>query len=78
MVASNMRDVAIQIEGHADERGTREYNISLSARRATNVRNFLISQGISANRACRPLPMARNVRHNCVTRKNVGHKIAVL
>ena len=43
-------DVAIQIEGHADERGTREYNISLSARRATNSRNFLISQGISAKR----------------------------
>ena len=43
-------DVAIQIEGHADERGTREYNISLSARRATTVRNFLISQGISAKR----------------------------
>jgi peptidoglycan-associated lipoprotein len=43
-------EVAIQIEGHADERGTREYNISLSARRATNVRNFLISQGISAKR----------------------------
>lgn len=43
-------DVAIQIEGHADERGTREYNISLSARRATTVRNFLISQGISKSR----------------------------
>lgn len=43
-------DVSIQIEGHADERGTRDYNISLSARRATNVRNFLISQGISAKR----------------------------
>jgi peptidoglycan-associated lipoprotein len=43
-------DVAIQIEGHADERGTREYNISLSARRATNTRNFLISQGVSAKR----------------------------
>jgi peptidoglycan-associated lipoprotein len=43
-------DVVIQIEGHADERGTREYNISLSAKRATNVRNFLISQGIKANR----------------------------
>jgi len=43
-------DVAIQIEGHADERGTREYNISLSARRATNVRNFLIAQGISPKR----------------------------
>jgi peptidoglycan-associated lipoprotein len=43
-------EVAIQIEGHADERGTREYNISLSARRATAVRNFLISQGISGER----------------------------
>jgi peptidoglycan-associated lipoprotein len=43
-------DVGIQIEGHADERGTREYNISLSARRATNVRNFLIAQGVSAKR----------------------------
>lgn len=43
-------DVAIQVEGHADERGTREYNIALSARRATAVRNFLISQGISAER----------------------------
>jgi peptidoglycan-associated lipoprotein len=43
-------DVSIQIEGHADERGTREYNISLSARRATAVRNFLISQGISGKR----------------------------
>jgi peptidoglycan-associated lipoprotein len=43
-------DVFIQIEGHADERGTREYNISLSSRRATAVRNFLISQGISEDR----------------------------
>ena len=32
------RQVTIQVEGHADERGTREYNISLSARRATTVR----------------------------------------
>ena len=42
--------VTIQVEGHADERGTREYNISLSARRATTVRTFLISQGVSAKR----------------------------
>lgn len=40
----------IQIEGHADERGTREYNLSLSARRATTVREYLISQGIPASR----------------------------
>ena len=43
-------DVTIQVEGHADERGTREYNIALSARRATATREFLVSQGIEANR----------------------------
>jgi peptidoglycan-associated lipoprotein len=43
-------NVTIQVEGHADERGTREYNISLSARRATTVRGFLISQGVTASR----------------------------
>jgi peptidoglycan-associated lipoprotein len=43
-------NVSIQVEGHADERGTREYNISLSARRATNTRNYLISQGVKASR----------------------------
>ena len=42
--------VAIQVEGHADERGTREYNISLSARRATTVRGFLISHGVQGSR----------------------------
>ena len=38
------------IEGHADERGTREYNIALSARRATATREFLIAQGVKASR----------------------------
>jgi peptidoglycan-associated lipoprotein len=38
------------IEGHADERGTREYNFSLSARRAQTVRDYLISRGISPSR----------------------------
>ena len=42
--------VSIQVEGHADERGTREYNIALSARRATTVRQFLISNGVPGNR----------------------------
>jgi peptidoglycan-associated lipoprotein len=42
--------VSIQVEGHSDERGTREYNIALSARRATATREFLIAQGIEANR----------------------------
>lgn len=43
-------DVMVQVEGHADERGTREYNISLSARRATTTREFLVAQGIEASR----------------------------
>jgi len=43
-------EVTVQVEGHADERGTREYNIALSARRATAAREFLIAQGISAKR----------------------------
>jgi len=40
----------VTIEGHADERGTREYNIALGARRANAVRNFLIAEGVSAHR----------------------------
>ena len=38
------------IEGHADERGTREYNIALGARRAQTVRDYLVSRGVAANR----------------------------
>jgi peptidoglycan-associated lipoprotein len=38
------------VEGHADERGTREYNIALGARRAQTVRDYLASRGIPAQR----------------------------
>ncbi len=38
------------IEGHADEQGTREYNLALGARRANAVREYLISKGIPSNR----------------------------
>ncbi|MCL2369483.1 MAG: peptidoglycan-associated lipoprotein Pal [Alphaproteobacteria bacterium] len=42
--------VRITIEGHADERGTREYNLALGARRANAARNVLIAEGVEANR----------------------------
>ncbi|MFD2236117.1 peptidoglycan-associated lipoprotein Pal [Aureimonas populi] len=41
---------AIVVEGHADERGTREYNLALGARRAAATRDFLAAQGVPANR----------------------------
>jgi peptidoglycan-associated lipoprotein len=43
-------NVTVQVEGHADERGTREYNISLSAQRATAARDFLLQQGVVGSR----------------------------
>jgi peptidoglycan-associated lipoprotein len=38
------------VEGHADERGTREYNFALGARRAETTKNYLIAKGVSASR----------------------------
>ncbi|WP_323038032.1 peptidoglycan-associated lipoprotein Pal [Pararhodobacter sp.] len=40
----------VLVEGHADERGTREYNIALGAQRAARAQQFLISEGVSASR----------------------------
>jgi peptidoglycan-associated lipoprotein len=47
---NNYSRYAFTIEGHADERGTREYNIALGARRAQVVREYLASRGISEQR----------------------------
>lgn len=41
---------SILVEGHADERGTREYNVALGAQRAARVEQFLISEGVGAQR----------------------------
>jgi peptidoglycan-associated lipoprotein len=38
------------VEGHADEQGTREYNLALGGRRANAVRDFLVSQGVASTR----------------------------
>lgn len=42
--------ISAVIEGHADERGTREYNLGLGARRAQAARDYLVSQGVDAGR----------------------------
>ena len=59
--------VTISVEGHADERGTREYNLALGQRRAESVANYLIANGIKRNRLItksygeeRPLSLGSN------------------
>lgn len=43
-------NVNVLVEGHCDERGTREYNIALGEKRATAVRNYLVANGVSPMR----------------------------
>ena len=43
-------DVSVTIEGHCDERGTREYNLALGEKRAQSVKNYLISLGVSSGK----------------------------
>jgi peptidoglycan-associated lipoprotein len=47
---SHYSQYSFTVEGHADERGTREYNIALGARRAQTVRDYLISRGVAGQR----------------------------
>lgn len=62
--------VEVRLEGHADERGTREYNIGLGVRRANAVLEYLISRGIEADRMTvgsfgRERPVAACPREEC-------------
>ena len=49
-ILRQMADLSLRIEGHADERGSDEYNLALSNRRAVSAMRYLMSQGISQNR----------------------------
>lgn len=42
--------LSITVEGHADERGTREYNLALGERRANSTKNYLVALGVSPSR----------------------------
>ena len=44
------KDITVTLEGHADERGTREYNLALGERRANAAKDYLMTYGISSNR----------------------------
>ncbi|MEP3050817.1 MAG: peptidoglycan-associated lipoprotein Pal [Erythrobacter sp.] len=47
---SQYPQITITVEGHTDERGTRDYNVALGERRANSAKNYLVGLGISANR----------------------------
>ena len=45
-----IKNLNVTIEGHADERGTREYKLALGDRRATAVRDYLVAKGVNSAR----------------------------
>ncbi len=64
---SQYPQLTFTIEGHADERGTREYNLALGERRANSAKNYLVSLGVATNRITtvsygkeRPIALASN------------------
>lgn len=69
----------ILIEGHADEQGTRAYNIALGSKRASSVRDYLVSQGVADNRISvvsfgkeRPVAICSNVSCWSQNRRSVS------
>lgn len=59
------RDASLQVEGHADERGTTEYNLALGERRANAVRDFLTSLGVSGSDISTTSYGDQRLRRNC-------------
>ncbi len=75
-------NVMVRIEGNADERGTREYNLALGARRAEAVRSYLIERGIPANRIDvisfgKERPIAEGSSEEAWARNRNGHTAIV-
>jgi peptidoglycan-associated lipoprotein len=74
--------VTVRIEGNADERGTREYNLALGARRAESIRNYLIERGVSAGRIDtisfgKERPIAQGASEESWARNRNGHTAIV-
>lgn len=73
--------VRVSIEGHADARGTNEYNLALGQRRAAAVRDYLIGTGIAADRLAvvskgEEEPVCREDTDACHARNRRGHLVA--
>jgi peptidoglycan-associated lipoprotein len=72
----------VSIEGHADERGTSEYNLALGERRAKSVMDYLVSLGIAANRFVvvskgEESPLCTEMTEGCWARNRRGHFVVI-
>ena len=72
----------IELEGHADSRGTIEYNLALGAKRAKAVKDQLVAQGIAADRIStisygEELPLCRDENEACWTRNRRVHSVVL-
>jgi peptidoglycan-associated lipoprotein len=72
----------VEIEGHADERGTNEYNLALGARRAQAVKDYLVTLGIAAERLSNisygeELPVCRTNSESCWQRNRRAHFVII-
>lgn len=72
-----------EIEGHADERGTNEYNMALGAKRAQSVKEYLTTLGISSNRLSsisfgEELPVCREKTKYCWQKNRRVHSVTML
>jgi peptidoglycan-associated lipoprotein len=50
LTSKERASISVAVEGHCDERGTREYNLALGEKRANSAKNYLVSKGVAANR----------------------------
>ncbi len=71
-------DATVTIEGHADERGTNEYNLALGDRRADSAKDFLVDLGISASRLTtisygEERPLCMDQTEECWAKNRRGH-----
>src|SRR6267142_2854199 len=78
----NYPAVKVNIEGHCDERGSTEYNLALGDRRAAAVKQFLVSQGISADRMStvsfgKEKPFCMESNEQCWQQNRRGHFVMV-
>lgn len=72
----------VEVEGHCDSRGTIEYNLGLGARRATAVRDYLVSVGIAPDRMStisygKELPLCQDETPDCWARNRRAHLVVL-